>query len=545
MNMQQPAGINVLLGSPTGFPSEALPPVAAGLSPLKTYAAMANKQFIRTVSGGNVGHEQSRHPINRIFPGNFFHPPLFPLSHEHHKVDQGLKAMNMSNILNPGGSNVYENPAFVGAQNGENIGVAQGAFSPHKDQLKPGEHHHSVSYEDDENDPSVVIHVSDLENWCIQLQDRVIKGICHGVRPSLEALRGWISQTWENRNIRISHVQYLPNGYYLFFCIDSNFALQIVSQGQWLIRNTPISVFNWYMSFNPKGPKPTKAPVWVDFTDAPIELYPWLKPIGNSLGRVLGQRSRGGINPKFDPQLLIEVDLSKDLKYAIPVKDSCGRTLHIQKVVYKALPNACFNYMKLGHFIKECPELKKEEPVPVATEPERKDDFQPDRGEEQPQMVKENASHSDIHMDFTSNKKIPNLVSEKIAGGSHLNPDDMEKGSASTSSSDGEEDSIPNTQADGQGRGAAAQAGSRGSSPRGVWVNAPSRVKGQQPLLGFGAMPQVGLRGDSPREVWGSAPSRVKGRQSLVGFGATPRAGSRGGSPRGVWGSAPSRVKGR
>ncbi|MCO5571157.1 hypothetical protein L7F22_024891 [Adiantum nelumboides] len=405
MSMHQPAEVNALLGSPTGFSSEALAPISAGLSPLKSYAAMANKQFIPIGNVGNGGHELSRHPVNCAFPGNFFHPPLFPLSHDLDKGDQGLKAMNMSNILNLGWSNVYENPAFVGVQN------------------------------DDENGPSVVIPVSDLENWYSQLQDRVIIGLCHGVRPSLEALRGWISPTWENRNIRISHVQYLPNGYYLFFCVDSNSALQIVSQGQWLIRNTPISVFNWYMGFNPKGPKPTKAPVWVDFADLPIELYLWLKPIGNSLGRVLGQRSRGGINPKFDPQLLIEIDLSKDLKYAIPVKDSCGRTLHIKKVVYKTLPNACFNCMKLGHFIKECPELKKEDPVPAATEPEKKDDFQPverksvsrsfknnkasssrnrnsfspllkevfdpleytkDQGDAQPQMANENASHSDI-----------------------------------------------------------------------------------------------------------------------------------------------------
>ncbi|MCO5607427.1 hypothetical protein L7F22_061623 [Adiantum nelumboides] len=458
MSMHQPAGVNALLGSPTGFSFEALPPVSARLSPLKSYAAMSNKKFIPTGNVGNGGHEQSRHPVNRAFPGNFFHPPLFPLSHDLDKGDQGLKAMNMSNILNPGGSNVYENLAFVGVQNGENIGDAQGAFSPHKDHIKPDEHQHSVSYEDDENGPSVDIPVSDLENW----------------------------------NIRMSHVQYLPNGYYLFFCVDSNSALQIVNQGQWLIRNTPISIFNWYMGFNPKGRKPTKAPVWVDFVaDLPIELYPWLKPVGNSLGRVLGQRSRGVINPKFDPQLLIEIDLSKDLKYAIPVKDFGGRTLHIQKVVYKTLPNACFNCKKLGHFIKECPELKKEDPVPAAIEPEKKDDFQPvgrksvsksfknnkvsssknrnsfsplleevfdppeyteDHGDVQPQMANENATHSDIQMEFTSNKEIPNPISEHIARGSPLNPADIEKGAASTSSSNGEDDSIPNTQDDNQAK---------------------------------------------------------------------------------------------
>lgn len=129
-------------------------------------------------------------------------------------------------------------------------------------------------------------------------------------------------------------------GFTCFFCGDSNSALQIVSQGQWLVRNTPISTFKWYPGFNPKGPKPTKVPIWVDFPDLPIELYPWLKSIGNCVGRVLGQRPRGGINPKFDPQLLIEVDLNQEIKSSILIKDSSSRNLHSQKILYRKLPNA-------------------------------------------------------------------------------------------------------------------------------------------------------------------------------------------------------------
>ncbi|MCO5579803.1 hypothetical protein L7F22_033665 [Adiantum nelumboides] len=289
---------------------------------------MANKPSYHARFGGVSGHDQSRLPVNIPFPGNMYSSPLFPLMLEHDKGDEGLKTTNMNSRFNPEGECVYENLAYDAGQNGELKGASQGAYSPHKDNLKDIEHNQSVTYEEDADGPSIVVLVAELENRYNQLQDRVIIGLCHGVRSSLEALRVRISQTWENKNIRISYVQYLPNGYYLFFCADANSALQIVSQGQWLIRNTPIFVFNWYIGFNPKGPKPTKAPVWIDFVDLPIKLYPWLKPIGNCVGRVLGQRSRGDINPKFDPQLLIEIDLSKDLKYSIPIRDSCGRTLH-------------------------------------------------------------------------------------------------------------------------------------------------------------------------------------------------------------------------
>lgn len=131
-----------------------------------------------------------------------------------------------------------------------------------------------------------------------------------------------------------------------------------MGQGQWwLIRFTPISVFNWFPGFNPKGPKPTKSPVWVDFPNLPIELYPWLKSIGIYVGKVLGQRPRGNINPKFDPQLLIE-DTGVDIKLSIPIKDSSGRILHSQRILYRNLPNACFNCMKQGHYIKDCLDAK-------------------------------------------------------------------------------------------------------------------------------------------------------------------------------------------
>ncbi|MCO5550577.1 hypothetical protein L7F22_004065 [Adiantum nelumboides] len=110
----------------------------------------------------------------------------------------------------------------------------------------------------------------------------------------------------------------------MFLFEDPDSALQVVGHGQWLIRNTPLTVFSWYPGFNPRGPKPTRIPTWVDFPDLPIELYPWLKSIGTSVGRVLGQRYRGGFIPKWDPQLLTEVDISKELKSEVLIKDSNG-----------------------------------------------------------------------------------------------------------------------------------------------------------------------------------------------------------------------------
>ncbi|MCO5609647.1 hypothetical protein L7F22_063877 [Adiantum nelumboides] len=153
-------------------------------------------------------------------------------------------------------------------------------------------------------------------------------------RPSLESLKAWVGHQWSNKNFKVEQVQYLPNNYYMFLFEDPGSALQVVGHGQWLIKSIPLTVFTPYPGFNPRGPKPTRIPTWVDFPDLPIELYPWLKSIESWVGRVLGQRSIGGFIPKWDPQLLIEVDI-------------------------RISPVPAFIALnKGGQLIKDCPDLK-------------------------------------------------------------------------------------------------------------------------------------------------------------------------------------------
>ncbi|MCO5577280.1 hypothetical protein L7F22_031107 [Adiantum nelumboides] len=139
---------------------------------------------------------------------------------------------------------------------------------------------HSEDVNTEANPECVTIPTIELEYWYKQLQQRMVIGLCHGIRPSLELLISWVGQQWSNKNFRVEQVQYLPNNYYMFLFEDPGSALQVVGHGQWLIRNTPLTVFSWYPGFIPRGPKPTRIPTWVDFPDLPIELYPWLKSIG-------------------------------------------------------------------------------------------------------------------------------------------------------------------------------------------------------------------------------------------------------------------------
>ncbi|MCO5596517.1 hypothetical protein L7F22_050580 [Adiantum nelumboides] len=211
-----------------------------------------------------------------------------------------------------------------------------------------------------------------LNSWCLNLEAKTLIAACHGPRPPADTLKHWMRQNWEPKNIKTPYIQYLPNNYYLFFFYKAEHAFQVLSSGTWLVRNTPLIFTKWYKGFDPRKKKPTTTPVWVDLPDLPLDFYPWIKEIGNSVGKVLGQRPQPPINPKWDPQLLIEVDTSIELPTSVDLFDHKDNVIHSQTILYRNLPNSCFKCHKPGHLIKDCPELAKDK-----APQEDKDGFKP------------------------------------------------------------------------------------------------------------------------------------------------------------------------
>ncbi|MCO5609140.1 hypothetical protein L7F22_063362 [Adiantum nelumboides] len=162
----------------------------------------------------------------------------------------------------------YHHESPVGAP-GSPSSVKENGYSIDHKKSKQG----SPDHEDGTDTKSVTINDGELESWFSQLRERVGIGMCHGPRPSMDVLKQWISSNWENRNVFPQHIQYLPNNFYMFFFEEANSALQVITEGQWLIKNTPISFFKWFKGFNRKGEKPTKISVWVDFPDLSVKFY--------------------------------------------------------------------------------------------------------------------------------------------------------------------------------------------------------------------------------------------------------------------------------
>lgn len=120
-----------------------------------------------------------------------------------------------------------------------------------------------------------------------------------------------------------------------------------------------MTVFRWHKGFDAKAKKMTTVPVWCDFLDLPLSFFPWIKEIGAQLVHVLGQKPVPSVNPKWDPQLLIEIDTAETIKQEVALVDQEGKLLDTQKIIYRNLPNACYKCCKQGHLIKDCPLMDK------------------------------------------------------------------------------------------------------------------------------------------------------------------------------------------
>ena len=162
-------------------------------------------------------------------------------------------------------------------------------------------------------------------------------------------------------------------------------ALQAVAAGQWMIKNSPMCLFKWYPGFKPEGGNHVKYPVWVEFPDLPFQYYPILKKLAEPLGKVLGIRPINEINPRWHPQVLVEIDLSQDLPTAWTLVRDDGITME-QEIFYKHLPNACFHCGTKGHIVKDCPKKNKAQLAkPSSSETEQSNKVPPPQKNQSPQ----------------------------------------------------------------------------------------------------------------------------------------------------------------
>lgn len=138
--------------------------------------------------------------------------------------------------------------------------------------------------------------VKDIEQ---DYEQSTLVGIIFGPIPSIEVPRAWITTNWEPKGIKVSISEGVRNNSYIFLMKTPEMTLQAISTGEWVIRNSPLSLFKWFPYFKPEGGNQVKYPVWVELPDLSFQYYTILKSLDEPLGKVWGFIPVNNINPRW------------------------------------------------------------------------------------------------------------------------------------------------------------------------------------------------------------------------------------------------------
>ncbi|MCO5581532.1 hypothetical protein L7F22_035418 [Adiantum nelumboides] len=151
-----------------------------------------------------------------------------------------------------------------------------------------------------EGKPSAILPSSQVRKLERDLECRALVGLLAGPRPPVEMLKLWIKQQWSPRGAEVETIQCLPKNHFLFVFKHPDMAFNILSAGQWHIRNSPLCLFMWNKTFNPDISASRNYPIWVEFPNLHLHFHQHLGLIASKLGKVLGGRPRF-LHPSLAP----------------------------------------------------------------------------------------------------------------------------------------------------------------------------------------------------------------------------------------------------
>ncbi|GJW36117.1 reverse transcriptase domain-containing protein [Tanacetum coccineum] len=153
---------------------------------------------------------------------------------------------------------------------------------------------------------------------------------------------------------------------------NQGFQNQVLEQGHWMIRNTPIILNKWTPNLSLGKDKVTSVPVWVKLHKVPIVAYTedGLSLIASQIGKpvMLDAFTCAMCNDPWGrigfARALIEVSAAKELKkevtMAVPNEDGTAHTKVCIQAEYEWKPPLCTECHVFGHTNAQCPKSVKE-----------------------------------------------------------------------------------------------------------------------------------------------------------------------------------------
>nr|GEU79025.1 hypothetical protein [Tanacetum cinerariifolium] len=210
-------------------------------------------------------------------------------------------------------------------------------------------------------------------------------GYFMGKSVTFPLIKNYITNTWSKFGFH--KVMKDDDGFFFFKFASINGVEQVLEQGPWLIRNTPLILQKWSPNMSLSKDKVTKVSVWVKLRRVPTVSY---SKYGLSL---IGSRIQKPImldaftsSMCIDPWdrigfacALIEVSAEADLKHevimTVPYEDGTGCTKDRIKVEYEWKPPLCLDCHVFGHSPVQCPKRVVDAPITVEATDANNDGF--------------------------------------------------------------------------------------------------------------------------------------------------------------------------
>ncbi|GJR37696.1 retrovirus-related pol polyprotein from transposon TNT 1-94 [Tanacetum coccineum] len=215
--------------------------------------------------------------------------------------------------------------------------------------------------------------------------DNTLVGFFVGQKVAFPLVKNYIMNTWSKFGVQ--KVMRDDEGVYYYKFDSPNGVDQVLQQGPWMIRNTPLILNKWTPNLSLAKDKVTKVPVWVKLHRVPVVAYSedGLNLIASQVGTPLMldaftstmcEEPWGRI--RF-MRALIEVSAEKDLKdnviMAVPLENGEGYSKENIRVEYEWKLPTCSDCRIFGHYTKKCPQRPvKRAPVVVKTTMEENND---------------------------------------------------------------------------------------------------------------------------------------------------------------------------
>ena len=172
-------------------------------------------------------------------------------------------------------------------------------------------------------------------------------GYVAGKSPGFKALNGISSSVWKCEASLTVH----DSGWliYQFNCEEDKNS--VLCGGPYMVYGRPLILKSMPQFFDFSREEISRVPVWIRFPNLPLCCWSptCLSKIASFLGKpIQSDQVTSTLSRMLYARVLVEVDLSEDLKHFVAVSLPSGPILH-QKVVYEALPKFCTYCTVLGH----------------------------------------------------------------------------------------------------------------------------------------------------------------------------------------------------